>query len=156
MCVQFLMEWDNIGRHILTVIYNSIMCMYFWLNPIIRAHTDFTKREIWLSLHRVPPPPPPTPKKTQHGTVDFQDLLWSTVIFSPCWIEYHFPIIITPRSSNLVENFSFYEYFLMDWNFRDSPDFTLAEFRVQQQMRQHIPAFNQLQRNLSANDVPGL
>ena len=34
---------------------------------------------------------------------------WSTVIFfSPCWIGHLF-LIITPRSSNLVENFLFYE-----------------------------------------------
>ena len=32
-----------------------------------------------------------------------------TVDFSPCWIEHLFLIIITPRSSNLVENFLFYE-----------------------------------------------
>ena len=48
----------------------------------------------------------------------------------------------------------------MDCHFRDLPIF--PEFRdtinaqLQQHMRQHIPAFNQLQRNLSANDMPGL
>ena len=50
---------------------------------------------------------------TKNGTVDtvdFQDFaLINSYLFSPCWIEHLFPIIITPRSSNLVENFSFHE-----------------------------------------------
>ena len=33
----------------------------------------------------------------------------NSYLFSPCWIEHLFLIIITPRSSNLVENFSFRE-----------------------------------------------
>ena len=45
-----------------------------------------------------------------YGLSHFRTLLWSTVIFfSPCWIEHLFLIIMTPRSSNLVENFLFYE-----------------------------------------------
>ena len=48
---------------------------------------------------------------------------------SPCWIEHLFPIIITPRSSNLVENCLFYETFLMDCHFRDLPDFQSFEAR---------------------------
>ena len=48
-----------------------------------------------------------------HGTVDtvdFQDFaLINSYLFSPCWIEHPFLIIRTPRSSNLVENFLFYE-----------------------------------------------
>ena len=50
---------------------------------------------------------PGGPKK--NGTVDtvhFSGLINS---FSPCWIEHLFLVIITPRSSNLVENFLFYE-----------------------------------------------
>ena len=35
--------------------------------------------------------------------------LISSYLFSPCWIEHLFLITITPRSSNLVENFLFYE-----------------------------------------------
>ena len=31
------------------------------------------------------------------------------LFFSPCWIEHLFFIIMTPRSSNLVENVLFYE-----------------------------------------------
>ena len=42
-------------------------------------------------------------------------------LFTPCWIEHLFLIIITPRSSNLVENFLFYEKFLMDCHFWDLP-----------------------------------
>ena len=42
---------------------------------------------------------------------NFQDfaLINSYIFFSPCWIEHLFLIIITPISSNLVENFLFYE-----------------------------------------------
>ena len=41
----------------------------------------------------------------------FQDfaLINSVCFFLPCWIEHLYLIIITPRSSNLVENFLFYE-----------------------------------------------
>ena len=38
-------------------------------------------------------------------------------------------IIITPRSSNLVENFFVYDTFLMDCHFRDLPDFQSFEAR---------------------------
>ena len=57
-------------------------------------------------------------------TVDFSELCSNQQLFSsPCWIEHLFPIIITPRSSNLVENFLSYETFLMDCHFRKLPDF---------------------------------
>ena len=63
-------------------------------------------------------------------TVDFSGLCSNQQLFSsPCWIEHLFPIIITPRSSNLVENFLFYETFLMDCHFRDLPDFQSFEAR---------------------------
>ena len=39
------------------------------------------------------------------------------LLSSLCWIEHLLPIIITSRSSNLVENFLFYETFLMDCHF---------------------------------------
>ena len=40
----------------------------------------------------------------------FQDfVLINSYLFSHCWIEHFFLIIITPRSSHLVENFLFYE-----------------------------------------------
>ena len=46
----------------------------------------------------------------KNGTVDFQDFtLINSYLFSLCWIEHLFLIIITPRSSNLVRNFLFYE-----------------------------------------------
>ena len=50
----------------------------------------------------------------KHGTVDIQSIfqdfaLINSYLFSPCWIEHLFLIIITPRSSNWVENFLFYE-----------------------------------------------
>ena len=48
------------------------------------------------------------PKKTEQSI--FQDFaLINSYLFSPCWIEHLFLIIITPRSSNLVENFLYYE-----------------------------------------------
>ena len=63
-------------------------------------------------------------------TVDFQDFaLINKLISSLCWIEHLFPIIITSRSSNLIENFSFYETFIMDCHFRDLPDFQSFEAR---------------------------
>ena len=51
------------------------------------------------------------------------------LLSSLCWIEHLFPIIITSRSSNLVENFLCYETFRMDCHFRDMPDFHSIEAR---------------------------
>ena len=54
------------------------------------------------------------PQKKQNSRF-FRTLLWSTVIFfhlAGAWIEHLFLIIITPRSSNLVENFLFYSWVL--------------------------------------------
>ena len=57
-----------------------------------------------------------------NGTVNFQDFaLINSYLFSPCWIEHLFLLIITPRSLNLVKKFLFYEYFLMDCHFRALP-----------------------------------
>ena len=65
-------------------------------------------------------------------TVDFSGLCINQQLFSsPCWIEHLFPIIITSRSSNLVEKFLFYETFLMDCHFRNLPDFQSFEARWQ-------------------------
>ena len=48
----------------------------------------------------------------------------------------------------------------MDRHFRDLPDFHEVRGTIMTASAAHapthIPAFNQLQRNLSANDVPGL
>ena len=53
------------------------------------------------------------PKNGTVDTVDFSGLCSNQQLsFSPCWVEHLFLIIITPRSSNLVENFLFYEHFL--------------------------------------------
>ena len=62
-------------------------------------------------------PPPPKKKKTtttnNNKTTEqsiFQDFaLINSYLFSPCWIEHLFLIMITPRSSNLVDSFLFYE-----------------------------------------------
>ena len=60
---------------------------------------------------------PGGPKITEYSI--FQDFaLINSYLFSPCWIEHLFFVIITPRSLNLVENFLFYEYFIMDCHFR--------------------------------------
>ena len=65
-------------------------------------------------------------------TVDFSGLCSNQqLLFSRCWIEHIFPIIITSRSSNLVENFLFYETFIMNCHFRDLPDFQSFEARWQ-------------------------
>ena len=46
----------------------------------------------------------------KNETVDFLGLCSDEqLIFSPCWIEHLFLIIVTPSSSNLVENVLFYE-----------------------------------------------
>ena len=54
---------------------------------------------------------PGGPQKTEQSIhTIFQDfVLINSYFFSPCWIEHLFLIIITPRSSNSVENFLFYE-----------------------------------------------
>ena len=55
-------------------------------------------------------PPPQKKKNGTVDTVDFSGLYSDQQLFvSPCWIEHLFLITITPRSSNLVENFLFYE-----------------------------------------------
>ena len=59
------------------------------------------------------------------------------LLSSLCWIEHLFPIIITSRSSNLVENFLFYETFLMGCHFRDLPDF--QSFEARWQIKWQIP-----------------
>ena len=72
----------------------------------------------------------PTKNETL-DTVDFSKLCSDQQLsFSPCWIEHLFLILITLRSSNVVENFLFYEYFLMDCHFRDLPDFQSSEARL--------------------------
>ena len=53
---------------------------------------------LYISIYRVAP---------KNGTVDFCCCCSDQQL--PCWIEHLFLIIITPRSSNLVENFLFYE-----------------------------------------------
>ena len=60
---------------------------------------------------------PGGPQKKRNSRI-FQDFAVD-YLFSPCRIEHLFLTIITPRSSNLVENCLFYEYFLMDCHFRD-------------------------------------
>ena len=54
---------------------------------------------------------PGGPMKTEQSIQSvFQDFaLINSYLFSPCWIEHLFRIIITPRSSNLLENFLIYE-----------------------------------------------
>ena len=50
------------------------------------------------------------PPKKRNSRFFFEKFaLINSYRFTPCWIEHLFFIIITPRSSNLVENFLFYE-----------------------------------------------
>ena len=67
----------------------------------------------WLNVYTGWPPPKKKKKKKKKktGTVDFSGLCSDQQVFfsSPCWIEHLFLIIITTRSSNLVENFLCYE-----------------------------------------------
>ena len=69
----------------------------FWMQVCNHLHAVYCRYTGW-------------PNK--NGTVDTVNFLGLALInnypFSPCWIEHHFLIIITPRSSNLVENFLFY------------------------------------------------
>ena len=83
----------------------------------------------FIILHPYNGCPPKKKRKTEQSI--FQDFaLINSYHFSPCWIEHLFLIIITPRSSNLVENFLFYEWFLMVCHFRDFPDFQSSEARL--------------------------
>ena len=64
----------------------------------------------WVVSHYLPKLDcnPGGPQKMEQSI--FQDfVLINSYLFSACWIEHLFLIIITPRSSNLVENFLFYE-----------------------------------------------
>ena len=47
----------------------------------------------------------PPKKRNSRYSRFFRLALINSYLFSPCWIEHLFLIIITPRSSNLVENF---------------------------------------------------
>ena len=77
------------------------------------------------------PPPGYTRWPPKNGIVDFSGLCSDQQLsFSPCWIEHLSLIVITPRTSNLVENFLFYESFLMHRHFRDLPDFQSSEARL--------------------------
>ena len=80
------------------------------------THRSFHEKKI--HAERTYPHPQYTGWPRYNGTVDtvdFSGLCSNQYLFSsPCWIEHLFSIIITPRSSNLVENFLFYETFLMD------------------------------------------
>ena len=65
-------------------------------------------------------------------TVDFSELCSNQQLFSlPSWIEHLFHVIITRRSSNLVENFLFYETLFMDCHYRNLHDFENFEARWQ-------------------------
>ena len=68
--------------------------------------------------------------------------LINSYIFSPCWIEHLFLNTITPRSSNLVENFFYFMSNFLWTHFRDLPDFHSSEARLMTasaaHMRQYI------------------
>ena len=63
----------------------------------------------------------------------FQDFaLINSYLFSPCWIEHLFLIIITPRSSYLVESFFYFmsNFLWTACHFRNLPDFQSSEARL--------------------------
>ena len=83
---------------------------------VVSAHTTAREMlscvECWglgqISTYEGIPGAPP--KNGTVDTVNFSGLCSDQQLsFSPCWIEHLFLIIITPRWSNLVENFLFYE-----------------------------------------------
>ena len=86
-----------------------ITCTIALINKTATEHkaTNYIKSR----PSHVPMPIPGGPIKTEQSIQSiFQDFaLINSYLFSPCWIEHLFLIIITPRSSNLVENFLFYE-----------------------------------------------
>ena len=73
---------------IMKCMYVGYVCMYICM--CVYTHTGC-------------PPPPQKKKKKKNATVDQQLSLFTL-------FHHIFLIIITPRSSNLVENFLFYEY----------------------------------------------
>ena len=87
------------------------------------------------------------PQKTEQSIQSiFQDFaLNNSYLFSHCWIEFFSLIIITPKSSNLVENFLFYESFLMDCHFRDLPDFQSSKARLMTASPAHAPTHTSIQ-----------
>ena len=70
------------------------------------------------------------PQKTLEQSIFQDNTPINSDLFSPCWIEHLLLIKITPSSSNLVTNFLFYEWFLMDCHFRDLLDFQSSEARL--------------------------
>ena len=91
---------------------------------------------------------PGGPKKKPEQSIQsiFQDFaLINSYLCSPCWIQHLYLIIITPRSSNLVENVLFYEQFFMYCNFRDLPDFQSSEARLMTASAAHAPTHTSIQ-----------
>ena len=113
------MASNNCSSHLQTCCIAQFIAKKLWQNfhndgvGILSSSTHMT--DLWdpcLYLKTLNISYTGWPKK--NGTVDtvdfFQDFaLINSYLFSPCWIEHLFLIIITPRSSNLVENFLFYE-----------------------------------------------
>ena len=103
-------------------------CSFYWIIRIILIHADNWGMLLWkgYNVYRVAQKEQNSQYSRFSGLCSNQQLLSSL-----CWIEQLFPIIITSTSSNLVENFLFYETFLMDCHFRDLPDFQSFEARWQ-------------------------
>ena len=103
-------NWEQ--YHLLTCIYSTCT---LWKGKVInvvgrRMLEEWIKCNMYnvvLEWIHIPGGPIKTEQSIQSIFQDFS--LINSYIFSPCWIEHLFLIIITPRSSNLVENFLFYE-----------------------------------------------
>ena len=98
----FSLCWIEYLFLIIITLRSSNLVENFFILWVISYGLSFSGFAINLSLVGGPPKEPE--QSILLGLCSDQQLS-----FSPCWIEYLFLIIITPRSSNLVENFLFYE-----------------------------------------------
>ena len=125
-------------------ISNALILPLEWhcIGSEINPNTAYVVRQLRCNLrcNNIPGAPPPPKKKkkkkkkkkTEQSIQSiFQDFaLINSYLFSLCWIEHLLLMMLTPRSSNLVENFLSYESFLMDCHFWDLPDFQSSEARL--------------------------
>ena len=136
--------------HVYTASKNSLYSCIFGIMFIVRLiywrqndlGADGAKSD------KIPIIPGGPPKNGTVDTVDFsglcsdQQLSFFTLLNRASFPHY----TITPRSSNLVENFIlFYEKFLMDCHFRNLPDFQSFEARLMTASAAHAPTHASIQ-----------
>ena len=103
------------GRHFSGTITRSFYLPCLSGVPVYSSIDDITFSTPVILLN-IPPPPKKKKKHTHtHTHTHTEQSIFlglcsgQQLSFSPCWIEHLVLIIITPRSSNVVENFLFYE-----------------------------------------------